>query len=72
MKRGIKERIIPIFRDRAKTIEAFADIGGSDQVIEASHLEGPSNAYYRQFMQMKQRPTVMYRENYEEIQWEGK
>ena len=64
-----KERIIPMFRNKEKTREAFADIGGSNQVIDASHTDGPPNEFYKQFKQVKQAPTELYRRNYDLIQW---
>ena len=65
------DKVIPIYRDRAKTRAAWADVSGSDVVVEASHEEGPPNEIYHDLRQIITSPSEQYRKNFDLIKWEN-
>lgn len=66
------DKCIPIYRDTEKTKEAWANLDGSNEVVERSHKDGPPNRMFRGVRRIMSVPSEEYRRNFEDIRWERK
>lgn len=78
MSKKRKQNWVPIYRDKGKTVEAWASTNGSDVISERSHKEGPDNVSFQRskcgVVAERSRPGIIteaYRRGYANIIWDG-